>query len=288
MKKNNQCKDCGKNKKAPGRSRCYSCYGKARRGTPVYNFTNPTAMKMLFIDIETKPALGYFWGIHNENIGVAQIKEPPKTICFAAKWYDDNEVMFFNGREDHISMVEAAWNLLNEADVVVHFYGSRFDIPHLYREFLMAGFPPPKPFKQIDLKNIVAKQFKFISNKLQHVSTQLGLPGKEEHEGFPLWDKCMAGDEDAWARMESYNRQDVVLLEDVYEILLPWIPNHPHRWLYDGHSGCPTCGDDSPLQDAGYATTKVSKFRQYSCLNCGAYFRDSRRIGGVTLQESVL
>ena len=38
--------------------------------------------------------------------------------------------------------------------------------------------------------------------------------------------------------MEKYNRQDVTLLEELYAVLQPWIPNHPHRGLYDGHSGC--------------------------------------------------
>ena len=209
-------------------------------------------------------------------------------MCFSAKWYGDEGTMFFDGRQDRQAMIQAAWELLNEADVVVHFYGSRFDIPHLNREFLLNGFPPPKPFKQVDLKQVVAKQFKFTSNKLQFVSTQLGLEGKEEHEGMPLWIKCIEGDDDAWARMESYNRQDVVLLEEVFEILLPWIPNLPHRHLYDGSGGCPGCGDKGPLVRADYYYTKVSRFLQYRCDNCGSFFRDSRRLNGVTLQESVL
>lgn len=284
----NLCKECGKKEKAPGRSRCYSCYGKARRGKPVYNYTHPSEMKMLFIDIETEPNLGYFWGIRNENIGINQIAEAVQMMCFSAKWYGDNDTMFFHGRRDRQSMIESAWNLLDEADVVVHFYGCNFDIPHLNREFLLNGFPPPSPFKQVDLKAVVAKKFKFTSNKLQFVSTQLGLEGKEEHEGFLLWSKCINGDADAWKRMESYNRQDVVLLEDVFEILLPWIPNLPNRWLYDGSGGCPACGAKNSMEDAGYAFTKVSKFLQHRCSSCGSYFRDSRRVGGITLQESVL
>lgn len=282
------CKECESRDRAPGRSRCYPCYGKARRGAPKPNYTTPSDMKMLFIDIETQPNLGYFWGIFNENIGINQIEDAAEMMCFAAKWYGDDEVMYFHGRRDRLSMIEAAWDLLNEADVVVHYYGSRFDIPHLNREFLLNGFPPPSPFKQVDLKQIASKKFKFTSNKLQYISTQLGLPGKEEHEGFPLWHKCMQGDDDAWARMESYNRQDVVLLEDVFEIMLPWITCLPHRHLYDGAGGCPNCGKKDTLNRAGYAYTKLSKFLQYRCSGCGSFFRDARRVSGVSLQESVL
>lgn len=239
------------------------------------------------IDIETQPNLGYFWDIFNTNIGISQIEEAVEMMCFAAKWYGDDETMFFHGREDRQSMIQAAWTLLDECDVVIHFYGKRFDIPHLNREFLLNGFPPPSPFKQIDLKKVVATRFNFTSNKLQFVSTQLGLAGKESTD-FDLWRDCMHGSDDAWKRMESYNRQDVLLLEDVYEILLPWIPNHPSRWLYDAHaSGCPTCGVGK-LEEAGFATTRVSRFQQYRCSDCGSYFRDARRLDGVSVQESAL
>lgn len=281
------CNECGLNERAPGRSRCYPCYGKFRRGEPKPNLTTPTNMKMLFIDIETRPNLGYFWGIFNTNIGISQIEEAVEMMCFVAKWYGDDETMFFRANgEDRQEMIAAAWKLLDEADVVVHYYGSKFDIPHLNREFLLNGFPPPSPFKQIDLKKVVSKRFMFTSNKLQFVSTQLGLAGKEDTD-FDLWKGCMYGDEEAWARMESYNRQDVLLLEDVYEILLPWIENHPSRFLYEECQGCPTCGAGT-LEDAGLAYTRVSKFRQYRCGACGSYFRDSRRIEGVSVQESSL
>lgn len=278
------CKECRTEERAPGRSRCWSCYSAYRRGAPKPNYTTPSDMKMLFIDIETRPNLGYFWGLFNQNIGIVQIEEACEMMCFVAKWYGDDETMFFHGRTDRQQMIAAAWKLLDEADVIVHFYGSAFDIPHLNREFLLNGFPPPSPFKQIDLKKVVSRQFKFTSNKLQFVSTQLGLEGKETTD-FDLWKDCMNGDDDAWARMESYNRQDVLLLEDVYEILLPWIPAHPSRHFFDGDSGCPTCGAGK-LEEAGFHLTRVSKFAQYRCTGCGSYFRDSRRIDAVSLQQS--
>lgn len=286
------CKECNLNERAPGRSRCWGCYGKHRRGEPKPNYTAPSDLKMLFIDIETQPNLGYFWDIFNTNIGIGQIEEACEMMCFVARWMGDQDengepiTMFFHGRTNRQEMIEAAWKLLDEADVIVHFYGSRFDIPHLNREFLLNGFPPPSPFKQIDLKMVCSKNFKFTSNKLQFVSTQLGLAGKEDTD-FKLWKGCMDNDDESWAKMESYNRQDVLLLEDVYEILLPWIHNHPSRLLYTNEQGCPTCGAGK-LEECGYAYTRVSKFQQFRCNNCGCYFRDSRRIEGVGIQGSAI
>lgn len=295
------CKETGcSNSKAPGRSRCFSCYGRKRRveGKVIRPKSPDGKMKVLMLDIETKPNKAYTWSIWNVNVGINQIIEAGEMICFAAKWYGQDEIEFYsqwNGGQT--AMVEQGWRLLNEADVVVHFYGSKFDIPHLNTEFLKQGFPPPTPFKQIDLKVAVGKQFRFTSNKLQFVSEVLGLAGKEEHEGFGLWDKVMNErgqytaeiETDAKERMTSYNKQDVFLLDEVYEALLPWIPNHPHRHLYEDGNGCHICGADSlNVVRHGFAYTKLSKFAQYRCEACNCLFRGNRRLQGVTLQESVL
>lgn len=284
-------KECN-NDRASDRTECHSCRGKRRRGTAHNHQTrwdSDSGPRILFIDIETAPDLAWVWDIWNQNIGINQIKESGEVICFAARWYGSDEILYYSkwvdGKE---AMVDAMWYLLDEADIVIHYYGSKFDIPWMNREIALKGMVPPSPFKQVDLKTSVAKRFKFTSNKLQWVSTQFGLPGKIEHEGFELWRKCMEGDEDARYRMMEYNKQDVVLLEELYEILLPWLPNHPHRYLYDGKGECPRCGSDLPLTDCGYAYTRLSKYPQFRCMDCGSVFRGCKRIDGVTLQDSLL
>lgn len=280
------CKDCKSALKAPGRSRCWHCYSMYRKAATRVELA-PSNMKILYIDIETTPNIGQVWDLWNQNISLKQLVDVTEMFCFAYKWSWQDEVTFV--KDSGQNMAIRAWNLLDEADVVVHYYGSKFDIPHLNREWALRGFPPPRPFKQVDLKNAVAKRFKFPSNKLQHVSEAFGLIGKVDHEGQELWIKCMAGVPEAWKKMEEYNKQDVVLLEELYEILLPWLPDHPHRWLYDGEGGCPRCGADGQhLEDVGYAYTKLSKFDQYQCSNCNSFFRGSKRISGVSLQDSVL
>lgn len=277
------------NEKAADRAECHSCRGKRRRGTfhPT-RWKSDGPLKILFIDIETRPSIAYTWDLWNVNIGIDQIIEPGRTICFSAKWYGTDEVIFSSEWDDGAEkMVQRAWELLDEADIVVHYYGSRFDIPHLNVEFLKLGLTPPSPFKQVDLKQAVSKNFRLPSNKLQFVSQVLGLEGKEEHEGFKLWKKVMDGDTDAQKRMESYNKRDTILLEEVFEVLLPWLPNMPSRILYEGHGGCPACGHDSLVED-GFAYTALSKFVQWTCGDCGSHFRDSKRVEGATMQRVAL
>src|SRR5207253_3872004 len=104
------------------------------------------------------------------------------------------------GRE---RMIKEIWKLIDEADAVVHYNGQKFDIPHINTEFIRQGLGPPSPFHHIDLCKIVKKTFLFPSAKLKYVAKELGLPGKVEHDGFPLWVRCIEGDKKAWARMRA-------------------------------------------------------------------------------------
>lgn len=242
-------------------------------------------MKTLYIDIETSPNVAHVWSLWKQNVGLSQLMEVTEVMCFAAKWHGEPTEFHSSrdlGGKDY--MVKEAHRLLDQADAVVHFNGESFDVPHLNREFLMAGLAPPAPFKQIDLLKAVKKTFRFPSNKLAYVSKAMGLAGKVSHEGHELWVKCMAGDPGAWDRMEEYNRQDVDLLEDIYTTLRPWIPGHPNVALYnednDGALRCPVCGSDRVIK-SGHAYTSVTRYQRYQCRadGCGKWFRDGRRDG---------
>lgn len=279
--------DCGRTVENPTTTRCRTCRRNDKKARTA-KLVRPGGPRILLIDIETAPMLVYTWGLWDQNIGINQIVEPTRMLCFAAKWLGEPETMFYSeyahGRN---AMVDEAHRLLDAADYVVHYYGSRFDVPHLNREFLGEGMTPPSPYRQVDLKLAVSKRFKFPSNKLQFVSQALGLSGKEDTGGFDLWRKCMDGDPAAWKRMEKYNRRDVTLLEEVYEALLPWIPQAPHRHLYDGSGGgCPACGGDVALD--GVYHTALSTYSRYRCNDCGSWFRGSKRLGGTKVQAAAL
>jgi predicted RNA-binding Zn-ribbon protein involved in translation (DUF1610 family) len=76
--------------------------------------------------------------------------------------------------------------------------------------------------------------------------------------------------------MEEYNVQDVIVMEELYEELLPWIDNHPNRGLYmepGKDKVCPNCGG-THLRNKGYKRTRVLTYKQYQCLDCGFYPRE--------------
>jgi DNA polymerase elongation subunit (family B) len=235
-------------------------------------------VRILALDIETRPNLAYVWGLWEQNINLEALVEHQQMICWVAKWVGKRGTEFRSIHHDgQPAMIRRAWEKLDEADVVVHYNGRRFDIPHLNREFLRFDLTPPSPYKQVDLLQTAKREFKFASNKLAHVSKQLGLEGKVQHEGYGLWLKCMAGDENAWKTMRKYNVRDVVLLEELYLKLRPWVRSHPSYAAYVGKDVCPACGSEH-LQSRGYAFTQVSKYQRLQCVDCGKWSRATKRL----------
>lgn len=239
-------------------------------------------MKILLLDIETAPNKVYSWGLWDQNIATNQVMETSYILCWSAKWYEDKKVMFDSVKKSKpMVMLGRMHKLLNEADIVIHYNGIKFDIPTLNKEFIQLGFAPPAPYKQVDCLKEVRRMFRFQSNKLDFVSQALEIGAKAGHEGFELWVKCMdKSDPDhdgAWRRMERYNRQDVKLLETLYTKLRPWIDRHPNVATEEDIMGCPKCGSQKYTQQ-GYRTTSVLKYPRYQCQSCGGWFRGNKTV----------
>jgi uncharacterized protein YprB with RNaseH-like and TPR domain len=218
------------------------------------------------------------WGLWQQNVSINQLMESSYVLCYAAKWLGEENVYFDSVHQSKPkSMLKGIHALLDSADAVIHYNGTKFDIPTLNKEFLLTKLLPPSPYKQIDLLRVVRSNFRFPSNKLDYVSQRLGLGSKHAHEGHDLWVKCMNGDKDAWKRMEEYNIQDVVLLESLYDNLLPWIKNAPNRNLYQDITGCPTCGSTC-LHKRGTAVSTTGSYQRYQCRDCGSWSQGTKSI----------
>lgn len=232
-------------------------------------------MRLLLLDIETAPNLVHVWGLFQQNVAINQIMATGYVMCWAAKWYGEKEVYFDSIHQSKPKvMLKRIHKMLNEADAVIHYNGTKFDIPTLSKEFLINEMAPPSPYKQIDLYRVVRSAFRFPSNKLDHVLKALQLGEKTKHKGHEMWVKCMAGDNAAWKQMEKYNRNDVTKMEGLYERLRPWIRVHPNHGLYDepGIPVCTNCGGGHLIR-RGFARTVVAKYSRWQCRDCGTWVR---------------
>jgi DNA polymerase elongation subunit (family B)/predicted RNA-binding Zn-ribbon protein involved in translation (DUF1610 family) len=232
----------------------------------------------------------HFGKLYDVNLRKENITRPTEMMCFAAKWYGEKKVTYYSTFHDgKAEMLYALHELLSECDILITYNGQRFDVPHMNRELIEAGYSPPSPYKQVDLYKAVKSQFLFESSALDFVSQRLNIGRKIENEGMPLWRACMDNDAAAWKRMKRYNRQDVVLTENLYTYLRPWIPRHPSLAAFqdDGSEmACPACGSKD-LRREGTTTTQVSVYQRYRCRQCGKWSRGSRRInvGGTGITE---
>jgi len=229
---------------------------------------------MLIYDLETAPSLGYFWELWKQNIGLNQIVEAGRVLCWAAKWAGSDDVTYAteweHGSENMMHLLDT---LMEEADVIVAYNGNKFDRPTMNREFLRYGFSPPAPAKSVDPYLVARKEFNFLSNRMDYLGEFLGV-GKKLKTDFTLWTEVLNGNPDAQENMVDYNIQDVVLLEKIYYALLPWISNHPNLSLLNDSdvSSCTNCGS-SHIQKRGFAFTGTGKYQRYQCMSCFTWLR---------------
>lgn len=234
-------------------------------------------MKILLFDIETAPNRGYTWGKYEQD--VIEFDQEWYMLSFAYKWFGDRKVKalalpdyngYIRNKTDDAQLIADLWKLFDEADIIIGHNGDAFDVKKANARFLFHGLPPPSPYKTIDTLKLARKYFKMNTNRLDDVAKYLGIGRKLQTSGWTLWKQCMEGDLRAWHKMKSYNRQDVVLLDEVYKQLRPWMHNHPNVNMVDEKEmACPACGSQD-LQKRGFGYTQVGKYQRYVC-TCGKW-----------------
>jgi hypothetical protein len=226
--------------------------------------------KILLIDLETSPTLGYVWQLWEANC--LKVVKPWKILCFAYKWFGDSKthVVSLPMVKNEKELVKRLWSVFNEADIIIAHNGDKFDVKKSYAKFIEHGLTPPMPFKTIDTLKVARRYFKFDSNRLDALGELLGVGRKLQTGGFDLWDKCMQGDRNAYRVMERYNKQDVYLLERIYIKLRPWMTSHPNLSIFNGNNTCPVCGSHK-LQKRGYNMTVSGKTQRVQCMDCGRW-----------------
>lgn len=245
----------------------------------------PKKARVLLYDIETAPILGAVWGKYEQNLVWSD--QDWYMLCFAYKWLGDKTTHvvaqpdFKNwkpGSEDDSEVVKALHALFEEADIVIAHNGNSFDQKKSQARMIINGLMPPAPYKQIDTKIVAKRYFNFTSNKLDDLGVVLGLGRKLETGGYELWKGCMGGDKKSWKKMKQYNKQDVVLLEQVYMKLRPWITNHPNMArITNRPEACPKCNVPGRMESRGFRVNTSSIYRKYQCKACGGWC--SRRVG---------
>lgn len=235
--------------------------------------------KVLLIDIETTPLQVHTWGTWKQRIGYEQVINDWFMLSYACKYLFDSKMYssVLTPEEalakDDSRISRELWRLFDQSDVLIGHNILGFDLPKAQTRFLINKLAPPSPFRVIDTLKVAQQNFRFASNKLDYIG-QLLLNDKKLHTEYQLWLRCLDGDAVSLEEMNAYNQKDVLLLEEAYVFLRPYIKNHPNMAIYQEsiEPSCPTCGS-TDIDECGHYTTNVNRYLAFRCLNCGAICR---------------
>ena len=244
--------------------------------------------RILVIDIETAPLMAHIWSIWQHGVGLNMLNLDWSILSFSCKWVGDPRIHYHDtfrqrDKRDDSQLVKKLHKLLDEADIVVAHNGKKFDIRKIQARFVMAGMLPPSPFKVVDTLLESRKNFAMTSHKLEYLTEKLCATKKLTHKQFPgflLWDEYLKGNPAAQKEMRVYNEVDVISLEELYFILLPWMTGHPNIGVYLPISDTPTCDKCGHMEliRKGTRTTQVGVYARYQCKKCGGWSRGRQMI----------
>jgi len=183
--------------------------------------TEKTELKVLYLDLETSPNIGFFWKSgYKLNIGYENIIQERAIICACYKWKDENKVhsLEWNNGDDKVLLQELA-EVINEADLIVGHNLNKFDLPWIYGRCVKHNIQFDTNFKKEDTLTMARNMFSFNSNKLDYIAQFLGL-GEKLSTSYNLWkDIVLKNDAKAMNTMVKYCKNDVVILQKVHEKL---------------------------------------------------------------------
>ena len=215
-------------------------------------------------------------------------------LAVAAKWIDDDYV--YTWRIDDIEgygdtpasylddkdIVEEVIEMVNEADMLVHHYGDKFDLPFLNTRALEWGLAPPGAIRTVDTCKIARSQLAMGSNRLATLAEYLndetaqkgGLTKQE-------WRVAPHGDRKVMTKMLEYCIGDVMATEGIYLKLRPVMKHHPYvsvpREGVERSTQCNICGSGNTVSGGSYYT-KIMHVRRRVCNDCGAQFEEGRSL----------
>lgn len=225
--------------------------------------------RILLVDIETLPALGFFWDRPWETSIIEVVKEW-QILSFSAKWLGGEQETHINHKTDKF-LVKKLWNLLDNSDIVIGQNLDRFDIRKINSRFLFYNLPPPSPYKTVDTLKVARKNFALLSNKQDDLGKYLKIGGKIKVDKG-LWLGCIKGDKKALKRMAKYNAHDVKMLEKIYLRFQPWLKLN--LGMFSASTCCPKCGSKK-LQRRGFTCNATTQYQKIQCQSCFGWSRTS-------------
>lgn len=237
----------------------------------------PRAVKRLLVDIEVSPNTVLTWRVgHDIDVSYDGIVNERAIICVCWKWAGEKKVYSatWDKKQNDKGLLAELVPFLNEADEVIGHNLGRFDLPWTKTRALLHGIPTQPAYKVVDTLRLARSQFHFNSNRLDYIAKFLGV-GSKIKTGFELWKAIvLRNDAKALAKMVRYCKNDVVILERVWERLVAVTTHTTHAAVLAGGTkwACPHCASENVhLNKTKVAAGGGVKYG-FQCSDCGRYF----------------
>lgn len=241
---------------------------------PTVNFRQP---KILYYDIEST-GLAADFGI---------------MLMYAYRWHGEEETHCRTlldipkkdwelppEKRDRTLVIELG-KLIDEADIVVAHYGSKFDNRFVQTRLLIHDLPIAdiRWAKIFDPCITARKNLKFQSNRMANIAAALGVDQQKTSLPKNIWYRSHTFDGewfiDAITQMKEYCIQDVRVLYDIAQKIRPICRHLPAFKLMAevecGNRICRDCGGELTYRGPYY--TKANSYDNYQCVSCGAWQR---------------
>ena len=237
--------------------------------------------KRLFFDIETSPNIGLFWEAgYKKNIPYDNIIKERSIICICYKWEGDKNVysLTWDSTQNDKTMLQEFVKIANEADELVAQNGDQFDLPWIRTRCLYHRIPMFPNYTTLDTLKKAKYYFKFNSNSLNYIADFLKL-GNKLSTDFSLWKKILLeNNKKSLDYMVKYCKEDVVLLEKVFNELKNYIGVNYHHGAHIDKCSCPECSSmNFSLSKIRY-TSVGNKRIQLQCKDCSKYYTVSESL----------
>lgn len=227
-------------------------------------------LRRLYFDIETSPCLGWFWRPgYKINLNYGNIIEQAKIICICYKWSTSKKIhhLTWDNKQCDKKMLKKFIRILNQADIIVGHNSDKFDVKWIRTRCLYHNIEMMPDYKSLDTLKQSRGGFNFPSNRLDAIGRYLGA-GKKIKTTEELWLEAWRNNsKSALNEMVRYCKQDVILLEDVFNKLHPYT-KHKHTTTREYLCDCPSCGS-SRTTIRGYIYTAAGvKQIKVQCQDC--------------------
>jgi DNA polymerase elongation subunit (family B) len=230
-----------------------------------------TERRRLFLDVETSPLQVFVWSLNdkaNSYISHKSIIKDRGIICICWKWAGEEKIesLTWNKSQNDKAMLKKFVTVMDSATEICAHNLDRFDLPWLRGRCLIHGIPMAPTYPTVDTLKKARAKFRLPSNRLDYLGG--ALVGEQKiATGFGLWrDIVLDKSETAMRKMVDYCKQDVALLEKVYDKMAPYI--EPVTSVADYTCDCPECGNPR-YYVKGYRTRKTgSVWVQLLCKEC--------------------